>query len=508
MSNKLWIEQTHEEYDERAARDTYTDDHYTGRAKAKAEAKARALTDRVLKDQATGEIKNVDMSSNTIYLYRRAQGETKEAYIERVMLSKYPNVHANIVDGFTGMVQAVDHKADRDLSVFGDIEDTTSFAYQLWSNSDGSGTNYTTMYSRACNMFSNFSRVWYLVEDSSYVWLDSRDVTNWIYDEFGNLSDVIVKEMIDGREGIKDEYPDPEDRVRYVHYHQEGYDRYRISKDETGSRIAVLLEDESGTWDFPHLNEKGETVLPIGFVDIGVDRNPGYKMAQDANYLYNLLSDTRNTLRIANYHKLRGKDVTDDEFDRSRVSLQQGSNLLQGDWDYISPSIENALGAYEIYNHERTAFFVTNHQRYNDAAKETTATEARQDDQRGPQAWLNVLTTALDELELQVLFLLSQKQFPTDQSKWKEATVKRSRDFKPVDAESRASKLQNRYIEGLVDIGETGRINVHKEIASLDGVVYEEDELEQVLSDQETERKQREAEERELNEINNLINQA
>jgi len=507
MSEQLWVELTHEDYAERARRDTFADDHYTGEARDKAEKAAYALTDREIMDPETKEITGYKLSKKTMYLYRRAQGETKDAYVERVVLSRFPNHHADVVDSFSGQISALEGKADRDLSVFGDKEKEGDFAHIIWNNADGKERDYLSMYSDAGDRFTNFCRVWYLVESDSFHWIDGRKVKNWFYNEQGVLSDVIVEEMVDGRGGIKSDYPSDEERIRYIHYHLEGYDRYRIVKEKDGKRRLDLLGDESGKWDFPHYDEKRNVVLPIGFIDLSVKRHPGYKMAQDANYLYNLLSDIRNTLRIANHHKLTG-DVGDDEFDNSALSLQQGSNLLQGAWQYISPSIENAIGAYEIYQKEVRDFYITNHKRYNDVAKET-ATEARQEDQKGNQSWLNKLTTALDNLEKRVLYLLVQKRFPKDRSKWGEvSSIERSREFQPMSSDQFADKLMSRYIEGVVPIGPTGVTNVIKTIAALDGVVVEEDEIDESVSDVEVSRRQEETFDRERREIEDLINRA
>lgn len=505
MSEKLWVEKTHEEYHERNRRDTFTGDHYTGAVKDKAENMARSLSDQVKRNE-DGSIKSITRDDKEVYLYRRAQGETVEAYIERVVLSKFPNCHADVVDSFAGSVASVEHKADRDLEVFGSAEDKASFYNQLMQDASGNGEGYISLYGDAAARFTNFCRVWYLVEEDGFKWIDGKHVKNWFYTD-GVLSEVLVEEMIDGREDMKEDYPEAEERLRWVHYHRKGYDRYKIERNGKGERQVMRIEEESDLWKYPHYDTTetdSPITVPIGFIDLPIDRHPGYKMAQDANYLYNLLSDVRNLLRIANHPKLAG-EVTDDEFDNTALSLQQGSNLLQGKWMYTSPSIENAQGGYEIVKEEIRDFYITNHKRYNDVVRDRTATEARQEDQRGSQSWLNTLTTGLDKLENRVLFLLAQKRFPTERSKWLEPETHRSRDFRPVDAKERADMLANRYIEGIVDVGQTGRENVVKEIARLDGVVYEDDELTQVVSDDELERRQEEAFTREASEIQDLI---
>ena len=491
----IWVERVHEDYAERARRDQYTEDHYTGAVKDKSITKAKKL------------VGSTTSEKDDLYLFRRAQGESIVVYTERVQISKFPRHDAAIVDSFSGSVFAVENKADRTLEAFGDIDDESSFAYRLWRNADGQGTNYCTMFKKAAGNFTNYKRVWYLVETETFQWLHGASVKNWFYDDDGILSDVLIEEVIDDRTSIQDEYGNAEDRRRWIHYHKEGFDRYKITNDGKGERRVQKITEESGSWDYAHYDgiDQEHITIPLGFIDLPFadNANPGYSMAQDANYLYNLLSDIRNTLRVANHPKLRGKDVTDEEFENTEESLQKGSNLLQGDWDFISPSPENAQTGYEIYKEEVRDFFVTSHQRYNDAAREATATEARQDDQAGRQAYLIILSGALDELEGRVLFMLSQKQFPLDSGQWLINSVTRSTDFKAEDSNQFADKLMKTFFSGPVPIGATGLNNVAKKVAGLLGVEIEEDELDEDISSQETERKQEEAANTELEQLLN-----
>lgn len=503
MSNKLWIELVHEEYEARLERDTFTRDHYTGAAKDEAIKRASRLTDTLARhDDGTVTGKR---DKNDVYLYRRAQGESVDAYQERVKISKFPRHHAAVVDSFSGSIFSVEHKADRTLEPFGEIEDPGSVAYKLWRDADGSGTNYTTMYKRAAGMFTNYLRVWYLVEDDRFTWLDSRHVRNWFYTD-GVLSDVVVQEMVDGRADIKSEYGKEDERTRYIHYHRDGWDRYRITQDDKGSRKMEKLEDDSGEWEYAHYNdaERTEVTVPVGYVDLPIDSETGFRMAQEANYLYNLLSDPRNLMRVANHPKLAG-DVDDDQFDNTAVSLQSGSNLLQGSWAYISPSAENMSLAYDIYRQEAEEFWVTSHQRYDNAAKEVTATEALQDEQRGRGAYLNLLSGALDELENRVLFLMAQKQFPTQPGLWLDASVKRSTDFAPVDMNAYTEMVSKRYFDGALPIGPTGQKNALRIITAADGIEIEDDEMEDNIDRQAIEGAQVAAADAELNELLNQV---
>lgn len=487
----LWVEKTHEEYKSRVERDTFTRDHYRGRVKDKAVAQAATLNDTIRRTD-DGEVIG-KRATGEVYLWRRAQGESVDAYLERVRISKFPRHHAAVVDSFSGSIFAVENDAVRNMDVFGKIDDARSFVYKLWRNADGMGTNYTTMFKRAAGRFTNYSRIWYLVETDRFTWLDTECVRNWFYTDGGTLSDVIVQETVDGRGSIADDYPKKEERVRYVHYHLEGWDRYRIEENDKGERRAVRIDEGSGIWDYPHYDDPTRTreVLPIGYIDIPFEEGvfPGYQMAQDANYLYNLLSDPRNLIRVANHPKLYG-DVEDNEFERTAVELQAGANLLQGKWDFIAPPAENMSLAYKVYRDEVEEFWITSHQRYENAARQVTATEALQDEQRGRSAYLTMLSGALDELENRVLFFLAQKQFPTNPSVWLDPYVERSTDFKPVNASVYNDSIQRRYFEGPVPIGPTGLKNAARIIAGGDGIEIDDDEMEAEVDQMELEANQ------------------
>jgi hypothetical protein len=290
--------------------------------------------------------------------------------------------------------------------------------------------------------------------------------------------------------------------MRWVHYHVEGYDRYEVVEGEGGEREVRHIPEESGEWDYTHWDDADATrpTVPIGYIDLPMSSNPGYSMAQESNYLYNLLSDVRNLIRVANHPKLAG-DVTDEQFEYTEVALQRGSNMLQGPWEFIGPPPENAATGYEIYKQEVRDFYVTSHQRYNDAAREVTATEARQDDASGRQSYLVLLSGTLDELENRVLFLMAQKQFPTNREQWMVNYAMRSTDFKADNSSEFADRLMRRYFDGPVPVGPTGQGNAAKTIAALDGIEVEEDEIDAGIEEQRIEAEQARAAESELNSL-------
>ena len=496
-----WVEFKHPEYIKKMPRYVFTQDHYSGDAREKARGAARNLRTaggvRVIHNNDGSVSDRVPVESDKgvdpIYLYRRAQGESVDNYTERAMISRFPGHTAAVVNSFVGSLFSVEDKADRTWpAAFGDPEEPGTIAHNLSNDFDGKGTDLSTSIKSAAVQFCLYMRVWYLVEEDFVTWISPLDVCNWRYED-GRLVEVLVKEQKDVRSSIKDE---PEYEDRFVLYTLGGYERYKL--DDTRKQVEFLAE-ESGLWKYTHYNDadRTEPILPIGYVDLPVKSDPGYSTAQGDNYLYNLLSDVRNLLRIANHPKLAG-DVSDEQFEFTATKLQEGSNMLQGPWQFIGPSPENAATAYLIYKDEVREFYHTSHQRYNDAAREATATEMRQDDQAGRQSFLNLLSGALDELERRCMWLLAQKQFPEQPDVWQEYAVKRSTDFKPVDSSEFADRLMARYFSGPIPIGPTGQANAAKMVAALDGVAVEPDEIDAEAARVVTEGQQAGAAEREL----------
>lgn len=470
---RLWVDMRHPLYSQQAARWEYIEDHYTGEAVSVARAYANNLQRQAMRD-SRGAV-NDGAERQRPYLWRRAVGESVEAYQERVAISKYPRHMAAIVDSFSGSIFAV---ADRTARVWadawGDPEDTGSLIYSILRNADGKGTDWDTHFKRPAGAFTRVGRVWYIVEPELVVWPNILDVLNW-REVNGRLVEVLIREHVDTRGSIKDE---PDTDERYVLYTLDGFERYRVVENG-GKREVEFLEDESGLWEFPHYGTPdripGDEILPVGYVELPVEAHLGFMLADGNNHLYNLLSDLRNILRHANFPKLAG-DVTDEAFELTQQALAAGSNMLQGNWQYIGPPAENAEVAHRIYEALVREYYVSSFQQYNDAARERTATENKQEDNRGRVSYLTLLSLTLDDLEARIMYLLAQKEFPDEPELWLDSTVKRSRDFKPFDSDAWAARLQARYFgEGsIVPVGPQGQLNAALAIAELDGLEVEE----------------------------------
>jgi len=238
--------------------------------------------------------------------------------------------------------------------------------------------------------------------------------------------EVKTKEMREVRASIRKK---PEEVPVYTVYDIEGWTRY----DEDGD----VIEDESGTWDTPYVDRSGEPILPIGVTHLPLPRDIALMMAEGANTLFNQLSSIYGYKRIAQFPKFAG-DVEDATFQAAAKRLMQGSNLLQGDWEWVAPPLDAVKAAHDIYKEDVREYYETSFQQLNDAARERTATEIRQQDQRGRQAYLTHLTRTAEEMENEWLWRLAQIAAPGSPDLWPNAQISRSTDFLPADPRAEA----------------------------------------------------------------------
>ena len=465
-----FLDYRHPEYETRRDRSVYAHLYRTGKVQQKAKESAK-------KDRGTR------MEQGDLHLVRRAQGETIDAYRERVFVSRYPRHFGRVVTSFVGTLMQSEEKASRQ---WGDAlgspkEDDTTMA-RYYKNADGEETPMKQQLQSAADTLVTSHRQWYLVnppsgdELATVNLIPEKRVVNWVEDG-GRLVDVLVKEHRDTRSSIEEETGAEETYIRYT---LDGWRRYRENDDGD----AVLVAD--GEWDFPFYRtaDRSERRLPIEYVDLGLGEPVGYNMAQDAKYLYNLLSDLRWALRRTSFSKLAPQDepLTQEDYELASTALSQGENFLTFPAQYIAPDSAVFQAAYEIYKQEVMDFYVTALQSYEDAAKQKTATEIMQEQGAGRFSFLSVLARAMDTLENDIYNLIHQIERPQEPSTWSEAKVERSRDFKPVDAQDKAERLMKSYFgRDAVPAGVETKTNVATAIHDLLGVDYEEEEVQEAV---------------------------
>ena len=498
--NNEWVELRHPHWIEHETTWDFIEAHYTGTALQTARLKALDLQKRGTTSQ-DGKVDPGQFSDHPM-IWRRISTESAEQFVERVFTSRFPRVMAAIVDSFSGSIEGVESK---DVRVYDDVwkappEDEKSELFNFWKNADGKGSNLAALIKRQAGRFTRFHRVWCLVETEQVVFPDIKDVINWRFDH-GQLVDVVVKERVDARSTIKQ---DPAKTIedRFIHYHVDGFDRYKVVFDSDEERRIVKIAEESGTWTFPHYATPEDAIavnngqegrpdhrcVPIKFFDLDVDGFPGRDLAEGANYLFNLLSDARNILRQSNYPYWVG-DVEDEAFDATLDAVKKGWNMLQGKWTNQGPSAENARMAFEVYRQETEDYFISMHQLYEASShdEDKTATEVSTEDTRGRRSFLSTEVRSLEELENWIWFMYSQKQYPQKPDVWRGTHVKRTRDFAPINTKEWAQELTKQVFgdAGVIPVGEKGRVDAAKKIARLLGIEFDEQELENAVKAQE-----------------------
>lgn len=453
--NKLWVDNRHPEYAAAKNKRAFARDHYSGAAEDEAvRAAALLLESNVvsinsqLDTDSEHEIRILDSlkaPTKGKYLYQRAQGESVSAFQERALITPFPGLMGAMVDSYVGGVFSVEEKAVREYGEpLGKPTDKDSVLYTLGRDIDGSGLSWGSSLIHAVQDV--------VVDDISIhkadrlnpeskiniYRIEPDDVLNWREDN-GLITELLMREirLEHGARGLM-EIDGPVEVEYYILYTLEGWERWKLveeknrSGNSTGVRKLVSVGGSDYKYPFWTTPDQERQRLPFGFEQMPIGRGLGYRMAQDHNSLYNLLSDSRWLIRIANHPKLRG-DVDDDQFNSTMEALRLGFNALQGNWDYIGPDPSNAAVGYGIYRDETNRFFVANNQRMTESNIERSATEILFNEAAGRTSQLTLLSDAADEIENDRLFLASQLEAPLAPETWYKATVKRDDDFRPID---------------------------------------------------------------------------
>jgi len=469
----------HPQYDKRKERSTFAHLYRTGKVQQKVKKQVR-------KDRGTR------LAPGGLHLIRRSQGETMEAFRERANVSRYPRHMGRIVTSFVGSLMQSDGKASRQWGdALGSPQEEDTRMSEYYENADGEGTNFKQLLVNVADTLVTSHRQWYLVDppsDGGFATVNlipEQRVVNWV-EAGGRLIDVLVREHRDPRSSIEQEAQAGE---TFIRYRPEGWTRYR---EEDGDPVII----DEAEWDEPFYRspDRQERRLPIEYVDLGLGEPVGYNMAQDAQYLYNLLSDLRWALRRTSFSKLAPQDEPLDRSDYELASeaIGEGENFLTFPAQYIAPDSAVFEAAYEIYKQETMDFYVTALQSYEDSAQQKTATEIMQDQSSGRYSFLSVLAQAMDEIENDIYRLIHQVENPSTPGTWTEAEVERSRDFQPINAEKKAQELRKTYFgANSVPAGTETKAGVAEAIHDLLGVDSDEEETMDAVEDREGRQSQR-----------------
>ena len=483
-----WTQNKYPEYRDVTERQTFVRDLYTGRALNEARDRAEELAEDDLSDlQRDEEYEGRDQYFREPelgqYLFKRAQGENAQAFYERARISRQPMHFAQVVDRSVGAVQLAGYNknqwADDGEGPLGDPIEDESMAARIQQDVTGDGVSWHSFVTEALTrmMLNSDPRhkragVYVLVDGPTED--TSRPTAHIIrlpaimdtYSENGRLTDVVVQEQVSGRDGITEQHGSEQ---HYIHYHTEGYDRY----DGEGNQ----MPDRSGDWENPFYAtpEQEQRILPIFRVQMGLPRDVVNQMAEGEQYLFNLLSDIRMAGRIASFPRLVG-DVDDAEFNNTMDALVRGQNVLQGDWNYEILDWGALKQAREMYHAEAKEYYESSFQQLNDAARESTATEIRQRDQNGRQAFLQHLSGKADQIDNQLRYLFAQYEAPGQPEQWVIPEAERSTDYSPSDPHAESQKLKDLYFPtGPVPASRGAKKEAALKISEMQGIPEQDD---------------------------------
>ena len=464
-----WLTQVHPEYAALNGKWAYTRDHYEARV--------------------------LDPDKIDTYLVKRNQGESREAWQERKDLADYTPHFSAVVDTLAGRLFHVEENAERVFNTdtgrgLGDPRKINTPIGRLWHDADRKGNGYPTLFRQLASQLIHSHRAWIMVDggrsgNARIQILSPLQVTNWM-DEDGRVVEALVQESVDLRTSLRDQVAQARS---YVHITREGWTRYVLEKDETGELVA--REKDAGFHRFE--DPAGNPVLPIFPVELPLKRLVGYTLARKANAIFNQESQRDHLLRAAHFPKLNL--VADDElFDALVEALKEGSNLLQNDPEngsthtHTSPNAGPAKTLNAVLERKVSEFWRTAFREYSDSAQERTATEVRQDVASGVGAFLQLLKSAIDDAENQVLWRVSQIEFPQDRDLWFTARVQRPSDFLPPDLDVLLENKRKRYFGETdpVPVGRSGLVQVVRQIAEHDGLDLDESEIAAAIDTQQT----------------------
>jgi hypothetical protein len=438
----------------------------------------------------TGEYAYPDEIRN--YLHKQWQRESDEMFTERIKWAD-PSMHlSTVIDELVGMVFANEGEASRQwvgesANGLGDPSQVGSPSYQLTVDADGRQTNWTTFWKEVAIEMTAMRRTWVLVDgvkmdggakvgEATVHHIKPWNVLETVYDERGNIKEAVIR-VLQPRTKIGEE-----PATAYIHLTLDGWAKY---KEFSGGQLTGALDQ--GDYTFYDDARKMKRCVPLFPCDLPLEREVGYSLARKVNSIFNMESVRDFAVRNITFNFLRiiGDDT---EFNRKVEQLRAGTNVLQqnpnysAQDDFISMDTGMVSASSEVLKSKIEAFYKAAFKEYNDAAAVRTATEIIQKTASSLNAFLLLLTGALDESENQALRLITQIYNPQTPDVWADTYVHRSIDFVPQDIETTINGLIKRYYgeNTVVPTSPEIRAQVLEQIYRMDNLTVERDEIDQL----------------------------
>ena len=399
------------------------------------------------------------------YLVQKYQGETNEAFQERMEITNYTPDFLNAVLTLAGMLfgkeDAVTRswKADKTESL-GDPAEDGDFR-RFWLDCDGEGTNYENFLFNLAKYIIAYGEVWILIEGWQKTAFGTRipqlkliapqNVYRAIYDADGILDSVKTLSYVESSN--VDQKAKPGIMELYTIYYRDGFETWKHSKDGVPEQVSKDRKPY-GDKGFQFMAKNKATVPPLFKVKLPFDTPIGWMMVKIANTLFNHGSSLDYVMHLAGFPKLAadvvGTDgtVNSELMDKIAESFKQGSSLIYGKGShFIEPSMTAAKLKGEMIKEKRRDFYTTFFQSYGDQAAQKTATEIRQDFAMGVQAFLSLMAQTLEEAENTIMYRLEQIFFPSKPKLWGVTSVLWDKDFsQSEDPLKKITELVNRTI--------------------------------------------------------------
>lgn len=436
----------------------------------------------------TGEYAYPDEIRN--YLHKQWQRESDEMFTERIKWAD-PAMHlSTVIDELVGMVFANEGEASRQwvgegVNGLGDPNVVGSPSYQLTVDADGRQTNWTTFWKEVAIEMTVMRRTWVLVDgvkmdggakvgEATVHHIKPWNVMEVLYDSRGNVNEAIIR-VAEPRTQIGQKQEDS-----YIHLTIDGWVKY---KEYSKGELSGVLD--AGDYIFYDDSRQMRRAIPLFPCDLPLEREVGYSLARKVNSIFNMESVRDFAVRNITFNFLRIIG-SDDEFNAKVNQLRAGTNVLQqnpnygAQDDFITMDTGMVSASSEVLNAKIEAFYKAAFKEYNDAAGVKTATEIIQKSASSLNAFLTLLTGALDEAENQALRLLTQIYNPNNTAVWADTYVHRSIDFVGQDIETTINGLLTRYFGNgaTVPTDPEIRAQVLEQIYRLDNLTVERDQIE------------------------------
>lgn len=409
-------------------------------------------------DLDSGAYYDVDGAARRIedYLLKKPSAEADTYYRDRKATLDPDLLYSTLIGSIAGQLFGSESQGviawaaeGGEAGVLGTPDDQASRAHQLWHNIDGEGMNLAVWQRLLVRRLLCCEVVWVLVdgptgEGGPVRWLIIEPTLVPDHTTRGTqVTSVKVRTEREERETVRDK---PQGIVAYTVFDADRFEQYEHPADK-GEEDAILVEEQP--YAYYRTQRRRNRILPLFRVTLPFG-GLGYLLARKAASIINRESERDGILRGANMPKAVHKKKPSGTPQDAGTTIASGGNFIEIDFEedffYTAPPSESAQLSTDVIRDKRANFFISAYQRYGDAARERTATEARQDDRSGREALLELLASVLDETLGQCLWLTEQVEAPDNPQAWGAAHVTRSGTFRPAEPEKEMEARRKRYL--------------------------------------------------------------